>query len=87
MGEIWKNQIKKDCKMQSLRPIGVPRDYFMVDMSAITKPIQTKKVSEPTFLHQIKRCFGILFGLSVQVIMAFFFDINTNWKENYKNIS
>jgi hypothetical protein len=26
--------------------------------------MQTKKVSDPTFLHQIKRCFGILFGLS-----------------------
>jgi hypothetical protein len=33
--------------------------------------MQTKKVSEPTFLHQIKRCFGILFGLSAQVNMAF----------------
>jgi hypothetical protein len=29
--------------------------------------MQAKKVSEPTFLHQIKRCFGILFGLSAQV--------------------
>jgi hypothetical protein len=32
--------------------------------------MQTKKVSEPTFLHQIKRCFGILFGLSAKVNMA-----------------
>jgi hypothetical protein len=40
--------------------------------------MQTKKVSEPTFLHQIKQCFGILFGLSAQVNMAFIFEINTN---------
>jgi hypothetical protein len=40
--------------------------------------MQTKKVSEPPFLHQIKRCFGILFGLSGQVNMAFIFDINAN---------
>jgi hypothetical protein len=46
--------------------------------------MQTKKVSEPTFLHQIKRCFGILFGLSAQVSMAFIFDINTNLNENHK---
>ena len=48
---------------------------------------QTKKVSEPTFLHQIKRCFGILFGLSTQVNMAFIFGINTNLNENYKEMS
>jgi hypothetical protein len=28
-----------------------------------------------TFLHQIKRCFGILFGLSAQVNMTFIFEI------------
>jgi hypothetical protein len=43
--------------------------------------MQAKKVSEPTFLHQIKRCFGILFGLSAQVNLAFIFDINTNLNE------
>jgi hypothetical protein len=37
--------------------------------------MQTKKVSEPTFLHQIKRCFVILFGLRAQVNMAFIFEI------------
>jgi hypothetical protein len=42
-------------------------DRFQV---AITKHMQTKKVSEPTYLHQIKRCFGILFGSSAQVNMA-----------------
>jgi hypothetical protein len=41
--------------------------------------MQTKKVSEPSFLHQIKRCFGILFGLSAQVSMAFIFEINTTY--------
>jgi hypothetical protein len=46
-------------------------------LGAITKHIQTKKVSEQTFLYQIKRCFGILFGLSAQVNMAFIFEINT----------
>ena len=45
----------------------------------------TVKLEEPTFLHQIKWCFGILFGLSVQVNMAFIFDINTNL--NYKEMS
>jgi hypothetical protein len=45
--------------------------------------MQTKKVSEPTFLHKIKRCFGILFGLSAQVNMAFIFEINTNLNENH----
>jgi hypothetical protein len=49
--------------------------------------MQAKKVSEPTLLHQIKRCFGILFGLSAQVNKAFIFDINTNLKENYKEMS
>ena len=51
--------------------------------------MQMKKVSdsEATFLHQIKRCFGILFGLSAQVNMAFIFDINTNLNENYKEMS
>jgi hypothetical protein len=49
--------------------------------------MQTKKVSEPTFFHQIKRCFGILFGLSAQVIMAFIFDINTNLNEIDKEMS
>ena len=37
--------------------------------------------------NQIKRCFGILFGLSAQVNMAFNFDINTNLNENYKKMS
>jgi hypothetical protein len=46
-------------------------------LGAITKPMQTKNVSEPTFLHQIKRSFGILFGLSAQVSIAFIFEINT----------
>jgi len=54
---------------------------------AITKPMQIKKVSELTFLHRIKRCFGILFGLSAQVSMAFIFDINTNLNENNKEMS
>jgi hypothetical protein len=49
--------------------------------------MQTKKVSEPAFLHQIKRCFGILFGLSAQVNMAFIFEINTNLNENHKEMS
>jgi hypothetical protein len=49
--------------------------------------MQTKKVSEPTFLHQIKRRFGILFGLSAQVNMAFIFEINTNLNENHKEMS
>jgi len=49
--------------------------------------MQTKKVSEPTFLHRIKRCFGIIFGLSAQVNMAFIFDINTNLNENNKKMS
>jgi hypothetical protein len=31
MGEYGKTQLKKYCKIQSPRPIGVPRDYFMVD--------------------------------------------------------
>jgi hypothetical protein len=56
----------------------------------ITKHMQTKKVSDPTFLHQIKefkRCFGILFGLSAQVNMAIIFDINTNLNDNYKEMS
>jgi hypothetical protein len=44
-------------------------------------------VSEPTFLHQIKRCSGILFGLSAQVNMAFIFEINTNINENHKEMS
>jgi hypothetical protein len=55
-------------------------------LGAITKPMPTKKVSEPTFLHQFKRCCGILFGLSAQIIMAFIFDINTT-NENYKEMS
>jgi hypothetical protein len=49
--------------------------------------MQTKKVSELTFLHQIKQCFGILFGLSAQVIMAFISDINHNLNENDKEMS
>ena len=49
--------------------------------------MQTKKVCKPTFIHQIKRCFGILFGLSAQVNMAFIFDINTNLNENNKEMS
>ena len=56
-------------------------------MGAITKHMKTKKVSEPTFLHQIKRRFGILFGLSDQVNMAFIFEINTNLNENHKEMS
>jgi tetrahydromethanopterin S-methyltransferase subunit G len=47
---------------------------FVRPLSAITKHIRTKKVSEPTFLHQIKRCFGILFGLNAQVFMTFIFE-------------
>ena len=31
LGEIWKKQIKKYCKLQSPWPIAVPHDYFMVD--------------------------------------------------------
>jgi len=49
--------------------------------------MQTKKVSELTFLHRIKQCFGILFGLSAQVNMTFTFDINTNFNENNKEMS
>jgi hypothetical protein len=37
--------------------------------------------------NQIKRCFGILFGLSAQVNMAFIFEINTNINENHKEMS
>jgi len=55
-------------------------------LGAITKPMQIKKVSEPTFLHQIKRYFGILFGFCAQVIMAFIFDRNTNLNGNYKEM-
>ena len=51
------------------------------NVGAITKHMQTKKVIEPTFLHQIKRWFGILFGLSAQVNKAFIFEINTNLKK------
>ena len=29
-------EIKKYCKIQSPRPIGVPRDYFMVDRFWVT---------------------------------------------------
>jgi hypothetical protein len=49
--------------------------------------MQAEKVSEPIFLHRIKRCFGILFGLSAQVNLAFIFDINTNLNENNKEMS
>ena len=56
-------------------------------MGAITKHMQTNKDSEPTFLHQIKRCFGILFGLSAKVNMAFIFEINTTLNENHKEMS
>jgi hypothetical protein len=49
--------------------------------------MQTKKVSEPTFLHRIKRCFGILFGSSAQVNMAFIFEKNINLNENNKEMS
>jgi hypothetical protein len=59
----------------------------IIDLCAITKLKQTKKVSEPTFLHRIKRCCGILFGLSAQVSMVFIFDINTNLNENNKEMS
>jgi flagellin-specific chaperone FliS len=62
-------------------------DFRLRDLGAITKHMQTKKVSEPTFLHQIKRCFGILFGLSAQVNMALIFEINTNLNENHKEMS
>jgi hypothetical protein len=44
----WENMekhFKKYCKIQSSMPIGVPRD-----LGAITKHMQTKKVSEPIFL-------------------------------------
>ena len=34
-GNIEK-QIKKYCKIQSSKPIGVPRDYFMVDRLQVT---------------------------------------------------
>ena len=34
-----------------------------------------------------KRCFGILFGLSAQVKMAFIFDINTNLNQNNNEMS
>jgi len=53
----------------------------------VTKHMQTKKVSKSTFLHQIERCFGILFGLSAKVNKAFIFDINTNLNENHKEMS
>jgi hypothetical protein len=61
-------------------------------LGAITKPMQAKKVSEGTFLHQIKPCFGIMpfylaYTVSAQVIMAFIFDINTDLNENYKEMS
>jgi hypothetical protein len=49
--------------------------------------MQTKKVSEPTFLHRIKQCFGILFDSSAQVNMAFIVDINTNLNENNKEMA
>ena len=62
-------------------------DFRQQDLGAITKLMQAEKVSEPIFLHRIKRCFGILFGLSAQVNMAFIFDINTNLNENNKEMS
>jgi hypothetical protein len=64
-----------------------PYSIYLYQYPPVTVNLQTKKVSEPTFLHQIKRCFGILFGLSAQVIMAFIFDINTNLNEIYKEMS
>ena len=45
----WENMekhFKKYCKIQSSMPIGVPRD-----LGAITKHMQTKKVSEPIFFN------------------------------------
>ena len=35
-GEIQKKQIKKQCKIQSPRPICVPHDNFMVDRFQVT---------------------------------------------------
>ena len=49
--------------------------------------MQIKNVSEPTFLHRIKLCFGSVFGLSAAVSMAFIFDINTNLNENDRKMS
>ena len=54
-------------------------DFRWRDMCAITKLMQTKKVSEPTW--------HILFGLSAQVNMVFIFDININLNENNKEMS
>jgi hypothetical protein len=31
MGKYGKSKLKKYCKIQSPRPISVPRDYYMVD--------------------------------------------------------
>jgi hypothetical protein len=91
--EIWKRQIRNNVKYSLLGLLVFHvtilwlTDFRYRDLGAITKPMQAKKVSEPTFLHQIKQCFGILFGLSAQVNMAFIFDINTNLNENYKEMS
>ena len=49
--------------------------------------MQIKNVSETTFLHRIKLCFGMVFGLSAAVNMGFIFDINTNLSENDKKMS
>ena len=35
-GEIQEKQIKQYCKIQSPRPICVPRDYFMIDRFQVT---------------------------------------------------
>ena len=93
MGKYGKSKLKNNVKYSLLGLLVFHvtilwlTDFSYRDLGAITKPMQTKKVSEPTFLHQIKQCFGILFGLSAQVNMAFIFDINTNLNENYKEMS
>jgi hypothetical protein len=87
MGKYGKDKLKNIVK-SNLRDLLVFHvtilwltDFRYRDLGAITKPMQTQKVSEPTFLHQIQRCFGILFDLSG------IFDINTNLNENYKEMS
>jgi hypothetical protein len=66
MGEYRKSKLKNIVKYNLLGlfvfhlTILWLTDFRQRDLGAITKHMQTKKVSEPTFLHQIKRCFGIL---------------------------
>jgi hypothetical protein len=47
--------------------------------------VECKQKQDMQIIHY--GCFGILFGLSAQVNMAFIYDINTHLNENYKDMS